>query len=112
MQTSIAKQSDTRAISSVQAARNLLVAGLHHRVVLASAGVAATGAGLALGWDWLSAVGIAPLIVATAPCLIMCAFGMCMMGMGRGNQAGSSPGTTSTAEQSVPANPPSASEPR
>ncbi len=110
MQTSIVKQSDTPAISSVQAARNLLISGLHHRLVLASAGIAVTGAGLALGWDWLSAVGIAPLIVTAAPCLIMCALGMCMMG--RGNQSSSNPGTTSTAQQSGPANPPSASEPR
>ena len=45
------------------------------------------GAGLTLGWDWLTAVGVAPLIVATAPCLIMCALGLCMMG--KGNKAGS-----------------------
>jgi hypothetical protein len=53
---------------------------LGNRRVLAVAGLALGGTGLALGWDWLTAVGIAPLIVATAPCLIMCALGMCMMG--------------------------------
>jgi len=110
MQTSTAKRSDTPTISWAQDARNLLLLGLRHRLVLASAGIAVTGAGVALGWDWLSAVGIAPLIVATAPCLIMCALGMCMMG--RGNQAGPNQGTTRTAEQSGPANPQSDSEPR
>jgi len=110
LQTSITKQSGTPTIPWAQRARGLVEAGLRHRLILASAGIAVTGAGLALGWDWLSAVGIAPLIVTAAPCLIMCALGMCMMG--RGNQAGSNPGTTSTAEPSGPANPPPASEPR
>src|ERR1700730_6754636 len=50
------------------------------RRVLAVAGLAVAGTGLAFGWDWLTAVGIAPLIVSAAPCLIMCALGVCMMG--------------------------------
>ena len=51
--------------------------------VLGVAGLAVTGTGLGLGWNWLTAVGIAPIIVSTAPCLIMCAFGVCMMGRSR-----------------------------
>jgi protein SCO1/2 len=58
------------------------------RRVLAVAGLAVTGTGLGLGWDWLTAVGVAPLIVSAAPCLLMCALGLCMMG--RGHQASSS----------------------
>jgi hypothetical protein len=54
--------------------RVLAVAGL------AVAGLAVAGTGLALGWNWLTAVGIAPLIASAAPCLIMCALGLCMMG--------------------------------
>jgi hypothetical protein len=50
------------------------------RRVLAVAGLAIAGTGLALGWNWLAAVGIAPLIVSAAPCLAMCALGLCMMG--------------------------------
>jgi hypothetical protein len=50
------------------------------RRVLAVAGLAVSATGLALGWDRLTAVGIVPLIVSAAPCLIMCAFGLCMMG--------------------------------
>jgi hypothetical protein len=57
------------------------------RRVLAIAGLAIAVTGLALGWNWLAAVGIAPLIVSAAPCLVMCALGLCMMG--RGQQAGS-----------------------
>lgn len=30
------------------------------------------GAGLALNWNWLVAAGIAPLLVALAPCAVMC----------------------------------------
>jgi hypothetical protein len=33
------------------------------------------------GWDWLVAAGLSTFIIATAPCLVMCALGLCM---GRG----------------------------
>ena len=52
---------------------------LGNRRVLAIAGLAVAGTGLGLGWDWLTAVGVAPLIVAAAPCLVMCAVGTCVM---------------------------------
>jgi hypothetical protein len=36
-------------------------------------------AGLAFGgWGWLVAAGLAPVILSTLPCLVMCAFGVCM----------------------------------
>jgi hypothetical protein len=38
--------------------------------------------GLALSWKWLVAVGIAPILVALAPCAAMCALGLCMNKMG------------------------------
>jgi hypothetical protein len=31
------------------------------------------------GWGWLVAAGLAPIILSTLPCLIMCGFGVCMM---------------------------------
>ena len=74
------------------------------RRVLAAAGLAVAGSGLALGWDWLTAVGIAPLIVAAAPCLIMCAFGLCMMG--RGHRAGLSQPEAGANEQTTRTDPP------
>ena len=40
--------------------------------------VAALGAGAVLNWSWLVAVGIAPLLLAIAPCAAMCALGLCM----------------------------------
>ena len=45
--------------------------------------VAALGVGLFLNWGWLAAVGVAPLLLALAPCAAMCALGLCMKKMGR-----------------------------
>ncbi|HEX9571955.1 MAG TPA: hypothetical protein VF969_06825 [Burkholderiales bacterium] len=44
-------------------------------------GLAVGGAigGLALGWDWVVAAGLAPLVVSVLPCIAMCALGMCAM---------------------------------
>jgi hypothetical protein len=39
-------------------------------------------AGIYLGLDWLVAAGIAPVLVALAPCAAMCALGLCMNKMG------------------------------
>ena len=36
------------------------------------------GAGLVLNWSWLVAIGVAPLLLAVAPCAAMCALGLCM----------------------------------
>jgi hypothetical protein len=71
--------------SSIQPPGGALRSWIGNRRVLAVAGLGVTGGGPALGWDWLTAVGIAPLIVSAAPCLITCALGVCMTG--RGHQA-------------------------
>ena len=34
-------------------------------------------AGLYFNWAWLVAAGIAPVLVAVSPCLLMCALGVC-----------------------------------
>jgi len=47
------------------------------RVLLALAGLA-LAAGLALNWGWLTAAGIAPILVSLLPCAAMCALGLCM----------------------------------
>lgn len=39
-------------------------------------------AGSYLGWGWLAAAGIAPVLIALAPCAVMCALGLCMSKMG------------------------------
>lgn len=50
----------------------------HPRVFLTLATIAIV-AGLALNWSWLVAAGLAPILISTLPCLIMCAFGVCML---------------------------------
>lgn len=46
---------------------------------------ALVGAGLALGWPWLAAAGLAPLVLAFLPCAAMCALGLCMPKGGGGS---------------------------
>ena len=41
-------------------------------------GILAVGLGLAFNWRWLTAAGIAPLILSALPCVAMCALGLCM----------------------------------
>ena len=53
----------------------------NRRIVLL-AGIATLGAGLALNWGWLTAAGIAPVLLSLAPCAAMCALGLCMRGGG------------------------------
>ena len=35
-------------------------------------------AALYLNWGWLAAIGVAPVLLALAPCAAMCALGLCM----------------------------------
>jgi hypothetical protein len=56
---------------------------MRNRRVLAGAGLVIGGSGVALGWDWLTAIGVTPLIVSAAPCVLMCAFGLCIIGRRR-----------------------------
>ena len=65
----------------------LLRSWIGNRRLLAVAGLVVASTGLAFGWNWLTAVGVAPLLVSAAPCLVMCALGLCMMG--RGHQVNS-----------------------
>ena len=53
-------------------------------------------AAIALNWGWLVAVGIAPLLLAFAPCAAMCALGLCAMRMG-GGSCSTKTGTTGDA---------------
>ncbi len=48
----------------------------------------AVGAGLYSSWGWLAAIGVAPLLLALAPCAAMCALGLCMSrGIGKSSSA-------------------------
>jgi hypothetical protein len=63
-------------------ARDLIYAARYYlgrpRVLVTLATIAVV-TGIAFNWTWLVAVGLAPILLSTLPCLIMCAFGVCMM---------------------------------
>jgi hypothetical protein len=61
--------------------------------------VAVLGVGAVLNWGWLAAIGVAPILLALAPCAVMCALGLCMMkGGGKSCSSGdqSAKGTSET----------------
>lgn len=76
-----APQSTTTAPPSL--GRDVLGTARDHlgtRWALLGFGVLAVGLGLYFGgWGWLVAVGLAPIILSTLPCLIMCGLGVCAM---------------------------------
>lgn len=94
------KPSAVPSVGPPQTTQDLIRAGLGNRWGLIIGGTAVVVAGLALGWNWLTAVGLAPLIITAAPCLIMCALGICMMS--RGSSSGA---TQSSGEQVNPPEP-------
>lgn len=59
---------------------------LGNRWVLLALGGGVLVAGAALNWSWLVAVGLAPILIAAAPCAIMCALGLCAMKMSGGSK--------------------------
>ena len=75
---------------------------LRDRRVLIALAIAVVGAGAALNWGWLVALGVAPLLLSFAPCALMCALGLCMMG--RGGQSSCSKGAADNAPAIGPAN--------
>lgn len=80
MQTAFDVKSSDIAAGSIRASTLYLMRRwLTGRRSLILAAIALTGGGLALGWNWLVAVGAAPLILSLAPCAAMCALGMCAM---------------------------------
>lgn len=58
---------------------SILPRWLSRRRALILAAVAVAAAGAWLGWPWLVAAGIAPILVVLAPCAVMCAVGACAM---------------------------------
>lgn len=65
-------------VSLMQSEPGLLGHYLGGRRGLVVIAVIAVGIGLYSSWGWLAAVGVAPLLLALAPCAAMCALGLCM----------------------------------
>lgn len=87
-QVQFASEGDQRAAPTAEeaacCASNAKAQQSHTRRWLLGAGaVAATGAGLYGGWDWLVASGAGAILLGLAPCIAMCALGLCM---GRGKK--------------------------
>lgn len=70
------KSENTSLTRDVLSAARYYLGGRRALLVLA---VVAAAAGLALNWNWLVAIGLAPILLSTLPCLAICAFGVCMM---------------------------------
>jgi hypothetical protein len=64
--------------------------------------VALVLAAAALNWSWLVAVGIAPLLIAFAPCAAMCALGLCASKMGGGSCSSRTGTAGNVASQAAP----------
>ena len=69
--------------------------GSRRRLLVVGAGV--LGLGLLFKWNWLVAVGVAPLLLSVLPCLAMCALGLCM-----GKMAGGSSGAQASSPDGEP----------
>lgn len=57
-------------------ARRLAVA-IRQSIFFVAAVGAVSGLGLYLNWPAIVALGLAPLVLAIAPCVLMCAVGLC-----------------------------------
>ena len=64
---------------------------------LALLGAVLVVGGLYTGWGWLTAVGLAPIILSLAPCAAMCAVGLCAMS--RGNSSCANQGSTTAPDR-------------
>lgn len=72
----ISENSASRSLS-----RDVLYAARYYllrRPVLIATTAVGLGAGAYFNWGWLVAAGLAPIILAMAPCGVMCALGLCM----------------------------------
>ena len=72
----------TAAIATPRIPLFLRMPWLSKRRIVLLAGLGTLAAGLALNWGWLTAVGVAPILLSLAPCAAMCALGLCMRGGG------------------------------
>jgi hypothetical protein len=88
---------DAKQLPQWQSTPALLRRYATNRKVLVVGALLMVGGGLALNWSWLVAAGVAPIILALAPCAAMCALGVCMSRMGDKSCSGSkgdrAPGT-------------------
>ena len=71
-------QSRGTSVSRAQGAVNAIWPYVSARRGLIVLAIGIGGAGMAMNWGWLVAVGAAPILPALLPCAAMCALGMCL----------------------------------
>ena len=90
------------------AARPLLIGRLGRNRLIVAAALGVIAAAAAWQWNWLVAIGAAPLLLSVAPCAAMCGLGLCMHRMGGracatppqdGNPVHEAPQSPSTAQE-------------
>ncbi len=69
------RTAETPLTRDILLAARYYLGGRRGLIILAAAVLVA---GLALNWSWLVAAGLAPILLALAPCAAMCALGLCM----------------------------------
>lgn|SRR5574337_1111977 len=62
--------------------RSIISRLCRNRLLVGGAAMSLIAAGLIWQWSWLVAIGVAPLLLSAAPCVAMCAVGLCMHRMG------------------------------
>ena len=75
----VAKPTESAEVPLSRLGLNLARYYLGNRWVLVALGAGVLLAGIALNWSWLVAAGIAPILLSTLPCLVMCGLGLCML---------------------------------
>lgn len=63
-----------------------------------------------IGWPWLVVAGIAPILIALAPCAIMCALGYCAMKPGTKSNSSEADSNVSRSDMSCCAQSPASDE--
>ena len=90
-------QSMTVTDTTAQRLRGSLPAVLRGWRLWLLVGSAALAAGVAWQWHWLLAIGVLPFVVSVAPCVAMCALGLCASRLGGSScQSSSAGGSSST----------------
>ncbi len=73
---------DSSEASQPSSRRDLRHAARHYlgtwRVWLIVCAVALI-AGIGFSWNWFVAIGLAPILLAALPCLLMCGLGLCVV---------------------------------
>ena len=69
--TQVTSQSTAQGAGSARPA-------VSRRLLWGIAGIAAITTAVAFGWEWLTAIGLASVLVSVLPCVAMCALGLCM----------------------------------